>query len=349
MKRMVCEMCNGIDLIKIDGLYVCQNCGTKYSVEDAKKMMIEGTVDVSGSTVKVDQSEEINNLYTLARRAKSDNNSKNAQKYYEQILVKDPSSWEANFYSVYYQSLNCVIAEIQGATIRLTNCEETVLRLIIDNIQEDENRFKAVDEMTARCIDISLLLFKSAKNHYFGIDPEIRLNYRQEYINNGVAARDIVYNCGDLIERLFGENYARALSIHCWRAGIDEHRTLMPLFAKKELNKNIILQFANKVKKYDPSYKIPQIKTSGCYIATAVYGSYDCPQVWTLRRYRDLYLAKTWYGREFIRIYYKVSPILVKYFGGNSLFINRSRKILDKKICKLITKGYSNSFYEDHS
>ena len=24
-----------------------------------------------------------------------------------------------------------------------------------------------------------------------------------------------------------------------------------------------------------------------CYVATAVYGSYDCPEVWTLRRFRD--------------------------------------------------------------
>ncbi|NLX93020.1 MAG: hypothetical protein GXZ02_03995, partial [Clostridiales bacterium] len=40
--------------------------------------------------------------------------------------------------------------------------------------------------------------------------------------------------------------------------------------------------------------------TGGCYVATAVYGSYDCPQVWTLRRYRDYTLAETWYGRAFI-------------------------------------------------
>ncbi len=28
-------------------------------------------------------------------------------------------------------------------------------------------------------------------------------------------------------------------------------------------------------------------KKNGCYIATCVYGSYDCPEVWTLRRFRD--------------------------------------------------------------
>ena len=38
MKQMVCEMCGGTDLIKQDGVFVCQTCGTKYSIEEAKKM-----------------------------------------------------------------------------------------------------------------------------------------------------------------------------------------------------------------------------------------------------------------------------------------------------------------------
>jgi len=41
MKQMVCEMCGGKDLIKQDGVFVCQNCQAKYSVEEAKKMMVE--------------------------------------------------------------------------------------------------------------------------------------------------------------------------------------------------------------------------------------------------------------------------------------------------------------------
>ncbi len=108
-------MCGSPDLVKQDGVFVCQSCGCKYSVEEAKKMMVEGTIDVSGSTVKVDVSEELKNLYQLAQRAKEANNSESAQKYYEQILIKDPSSWEANFYSVYYKSMSCTIGEISTA------------------------------------------------------------------------------------------------------------------------------------------------------------------------------------------------------------------------------------------
>ena len=49
MKQLTCEMCGSTDLMKQDGVFVCQSCGTKYSVEEAKKMMIEGTVTVNVS------------------------------------------------------------------------------------------------------------------------------------------------------------------------------------------------------------------------------------------------------------------------------------------------------------
>ena len=46
MKKMVCEMCGSNNIIKQDGLYVCQYCGTKYSLEEAKKLFVEGTVQI---------------------------------------------------------------------------------------------------------------------------------------------------------------------------------------------------------------------------------------------------------------------------------------------------------------
>jgi hypothetical protein len=76
-------------------------------------------------------------------------------------------------------------------------------------------------------------------------------------------------------------------------------------------------------------------RRQGCYIATAVYGSYDCPQVWVLRRYRDDKLAQTWFGRAFIRLYYLLSPIVVRWFGETKWFNRFWRSILDKIIRRL--------------
>ena len=85
----------------------------------------------------------------------------------------------------------------------------------------------------------------------------------------------------------------------------------------------------------------------GCYIATAVYGSYDCPEVWTLRRYRDETLAKTWYGRAFIHTYYAISPTLVKWFGETEWFKNMWRGKLDSMVEKLQENGVESTPYED--
>ena len=71
MKALTCEMCGSTELMKDGGVFICQVCGCKYSVEEAKRMMIEGSVDVSGSTVKVDNSAFVERYLQNARRAKS--------------------------------------------------------------------------------------------------------------------------------------------------------------------------------------------------------------------------------------------------------------------------------------
>lgn len=84
-----------------------------------------------------------------------------------------------------------------------------------------------------------------------------------------------------------------------------------------------------------------------CYVATAVYGSYDCPEVWTLRRYRDYSLAETWSGRAFINTYYAISPTIVKWFGNTNWFRRFWKSKLDKKVAKLNDRGFERTPYLD--
>jgi hypothetical protein len=81
----------------------------------------------------------------------------------------------------------------------------------------------------------------------------------------------------------------------------------------------------------------------GCYIATSVYGSYNCPQVRLLRRYRDEKLTQTWLGRGFIRFYYTFSPTAVRWFGKKKWFNRFWRSILDKLICRLLIRDIVNT------
>lgn len=87
--------------------------------------------------------------------------------------------------------------------------------------------------------------------------------------------------------------------------------------------------------------------SGGCYIATAVYGSYDCPEVWVLRRYRDNRLQKNALGRLFVKVYYSISPTLVKWFGKKAWFTSLWRGYLDNKVSSLKKSGYSDERYND--
>ena len=90
MKQLTCEMCGGTDLIKQDGVFVCQSCGCKYSIEEAKKMMVEGTVEVAG-TVKVDDSAKIENYLVLSQNAYNSGNGQSAfdfNKFFYYFCIK---------------------------------------------------------------------------------------------------------------------------------------------------------------------------------------------------------------------------------------------------------------------
>lgn len=87
MKAIVCEMCNSKDIIKQDGYYVCLYCNTKYSVEEAKKLMIDGEVSVKGiNSIE----EEIKNVYKLIEIGKLDK----AHGILESLVSKAPRNGE---------------------------------------------------------------------------------------------------------------------------------------------------------------------------------------------------------------------------------------------------------------
>lgn len=165
MKRLTCEMCGSTDLIRQDGVFVCQTCGCKYSIEEAKKMMVEGTVDVSGSTVKVDNERKIENLRTLADRAKAEGDTETAAKYFEELLKEDPNNWEANFYTIYYAAHNIKIAQIGSAANRVSNIIDTVFGLIKETLATQEEQNAAKEEVAGAVLNFASYLIPNATNH----------------------------------------------------------------------------------------------------------------------------------------------------------------------------------------
>ena len=104
MKQLTCEMCGSTDLMKQDGVFVCQSCGCKYSVEEARKMMVEGTVEVAG-TVKVDATAKIENYLDLSKNAYDSGNGQSAFDYANkalEIAPKNSRAWIAKMKAIEY-------------------------------------------------------------------------------------------------------------------------------------------------------------------------------------------------------------------------------------------------------
>ena len=70
------------------------------------------------------------------------------------------------------------------------------------------------------------------------------------------------------------------------------------------------------------------LRNQGCFIATAVYGSPDAPEVELLREFRDTWLLKYSLGKVFVKIYYFISPRIAKTISTNTKLRNIIKKII---------------------
>jgi cold shock CspA family protein/predicted RNA-binding Zn-ribbon protein involved in translation (DUF1610 family) len=75
-----------------------------------------------------------------------------------------------------------------------------------------------------------------------------------------------------------------------------------------------------------------------CFIATAVYGDYEAPEVIALRRFRDEALQPSLLGQWFISIYYGLSPPIARFISKKPfilMIIKPFLNILAKRYIKL--------------
>ena len=358
MKAIVCEMCGSQEFAKMDGMYVCQHCRTKYDPEEAKKLMVE----VSGK-VEIDRSKELDNLIKAARNARSISDNTSALKHYEKISSLQPDNWEALFYSVVLRNNIAKAENIVSSATNISNCLRKVLEFIKANPQSEQNKVNAVKEVKDTCHKTVYLLTNIAEAEYKATiskinsmalsnstiaNSNLRTDALRECKERCISIINIMIYCGDYIEEVFvttNQNY-KEFAVSSWKTVIDYNNQYRNNHKSPILLKPYVDGIVSKIHKYEPGYTIPQTK-SGCYVATSVYGSYNCPQVWTLRRYRDYTLAQTWYGRAFIKTYYAVSPTLVKWFGHTDWFRNMWKPRLDKMVKKLNNKGVKNTPYND--
>ncbi|MDR0911589.1 MAG: TFIIB-type zinc finger domain-containing protein [Methanobrevibacter sp.] len=381
MKKLECEICGSTDIIKEDGLWVCQSCGAKYSTEEAKKMMVEGTV-------KIDNSSKIQNLKILADRALENKQYDEGYKYYEEILFSEADNYEAIFNMSLCKFYTSKLGNLHlDGVVSSAKSAIDIAKTKLDNEKLNDFVFKTVSEihicgnMAFSNMLLTNLDVMSQKDGFYqawaSLDYCINLLY--EFFENGISQFDtlklsilkdlisfgednyfkiyiksfsdgsgsfIPYNkfLGGYKSKLRELNKKEDLNVYEESNNLNndliDHLTInnninLKGHAKSNLNDNPKKEDLNIQK--DSNLKNNQ-KNGACYIATSVYGSYDSPEVWTLRIFRDNVLSKSLCGKLFIKCYYSISPTLVKYFGNKKWFNQLFKRILDEIIYDLKKK-----------
>lgn len=103
---LTCELCGETDFLKKDGVFVCQSCGTKYSLEEAKKLM--GTSEekavkkpakkpVKKAVEKAADEQTIPSYLASAEKAYNQNKFNDSLSYCDKILKLDSKHSRAWF------------------------------------------------------------------------------------------------------------------------------------------------------------------------------------------------------------------------------------------------------------
>lgn len=131
MKQLVCEMCGSTDLLKEEGVFVCQSCGCKYSVEEAKKMMVE----VEGA-VTVQNAAQLDNLLKLAHSSFESKNYEKAEDFCNQVLAMDDKNFDA--WKLKGEAINYQINSNNQRIEEVYNCIMTAYRVLDEEKKEQE-------------------------------------------------------------------------------------------------------------------------------------------------------------------------------------------------------------------
>lgn len=169
MKQLACKTCGSTDLLKLDGIFACQSCGCKYSAEEARKMMAEGVIDVSGSSVKIDEASKEYNYFRMAENAEEAGKYKEMELYCRKALeinAKNPEIWRKRGDAVFCQS---TLASTRIA--EMTACYNETIRLLKLKGHRDLAKTRSAF-MCTKLYLLSIELFNQAlKNHVDKVTP----------------------------------------------------------------------------------------------------------------------------------------------------------------------------------
>ncbi len=362
---------------------ICQYCGTAFITEKAinnYNTYIINNNNFAGANINV-VGGDVDNLIELAKNALEINNEKDTLKYCERALEINIRSAEVWFIKMQGEKIRVMKSPISIENAKSVESISVAGNNSIkyENDADKENRTRAVHRFYLESAKAFLSSLK-VSIEYDNVEAIRRLS---DISKEDAFAADQMFLLGittqemfvtNLLDNIPAEEFSeneefQNLMVECINFDVefrDRYRDRTILYSdgpniqavkemKSKYDKWIALlpeEKQNEVFEWtlvgtDENTSSERTSSGGCYVATCVYGSYDCPEVWTLRRFRDYTLDSTWYGRLFIKCYYSISPTIVKRFGEKKWFKAFWKARLDKMVSNLNNKGIKNTSYTD--
>lgn len=192
MKKIVCELCEGTEFTKENGMFVCHGCGTRYTAEEARGMMreVEGDAPVvTGAPVVAapvgnQNQQQIDNLLVLATNAFESSNNQEAENYCNRAIELDVTcykAWLLKGQAIGWQSTYGSPRVVEGAN---------AMRKAVDFAPEDEK--EDVAKQALRAIrNICIALQSLAKENFANSPTEERRNKFFEFSKVCADATDV--------------------------------------------------------------------------------------------------------------------------------------------------------------
>ena len=194
-------------------------------------------------------SESPNKYLSAARRAREENNTEEAKKYYEMVRLDDPDCAEARFFYVYYKLCDGTKGEAKNNFDDLCNVACSVIRAIASSDMTPIEQEKLIADMYDKFKDQPATVSMTLQSLQ-------RSSQASAAMKTGITT---LYNMGDTIEKNFaGNSKIMETAVEAWKSGVKYQRKWYGVGVDSTFPE----KYTAKIQKYDATYTMP--KKAGC-------------------------------------------------------------------------------------
>ena len=207
--------------------------------------------------------EQLEKYLKLARRAREENNSEDAKRYYDMVRTEDPDNVEARYFYAYYRVWDGKKGECYGNFVDFCKVFSTVVRSVSEwevEMSEKESLIQAIlpsaSGMVLSVRKIQTELWEASSKAQNTTDANKYNGQKKKVEKSGI---EMMYALGDDIAKYFADNETlKAVKLSAWKKGAEFNQQ----FPYCGIDKTAIETYVAKIKQIEPSYEPP--KKAGC-------------------------------------------------------------------------------------